>query len=66
MKKINDFALVAITVILLVGLFFFRNYNRYELERGGDGLAYALDTRTGELWMSVSLRELKYLGQASK
>ena len=51
MKKIGDFALVAIAVILLVGLSLFKDYNRYEIETE-QRIVYLLDKRTGEVWVS--------------
>lgn len=52
MKRINDFALVAIAVILLVGLFIFKDYNRYDINTEQE-IIYLLDKRTGKVWVSA-------------
>lgn len=52
MKRIADFALVAIAVILLIGMYLFKDYKRFEFERGAEGIMYMLDTRTGDIWIT--------------
>ncbi len=51
MKKVSEFALLAIVLTLLIGLYLFRDYNRYSLETIGTSDAYVLDTRTGKVWL---------------
>lgn len=52
MKRIGDFALVVIAVILLVGLFIFKDYNRHDI-KAAQGIIYLIDKRTGEVWVTA-------------
>jgi len=54
MRKIGDFALVAIALILFVGLFLFKDYNRYQFSQDRGFTIYLIDTRTGDVWMSLN------------
>lgn len=77
MKRIGDFALVAIAVLLLIGLFLFKDYRRYELTapRAVEKVwtMYILDTRTGEVWTTYGQagperehNEVYYIGKTER
>ena len=57
MKRIGDFALVAIAITLLVGLFLFRDHERYSLIQNRGIIVYLIDKHTGEVWISISPRK---------